>query len=142
MVTVMSPRSNGAVRNEHVEKADNEPWTRKGGLWGACRESGKDVGAVELPRCNRTVQMLRDQQYMCHYYVVTVMLPSGNRAGHFWNRQTLGPDPRTAVCGQRAASQESMLVQLNCQGATGLVGAGSWRVVDGQRSVPGLILCH
>ena len=86
--------------------------------------------------------MLRDQQYMCHYYVVTVMLPSGNRAGHFWNRQTLGPDPRTAVCGQRAASQESMLVQLNCQGATGLVGAGSWRVVDGQRSVPGLILCY
>ena len=54
MVTVMSPRSNGAVRNAHVE------------------------------------------------------------------RPTMGPGPGRAVCGERAESQERMLVQLNCQGATGL----------------------
>ena len=54
MVTVMSPRSNGAVRNAHVE------------------------------------------------------------------RPTMGPGPGRAVCGERAESQERMLVQLNCQGVTGL----------------------
>ena len=36
-----------------------------------------------------------------------------------WKRPTLGPDRGRAVNGQRAESQESVLVPSNCQGATG-----------------------
>ena len=38
-----------------VEKADAGPGSRKGGPWSACGESRKHAGAVQLPRCNRTV---------------------------------------------------------------------------------------
>ena len=83
-------------------------------------------------------------------YVLTVTSSSGNRAGRMWRRLTRRcAGSRRAVYGQRAASQESLLVSSNYQGhwqgATGrrtCEGPGSRRAVAGLLAEPGLIVCR
>ena len=52
----VSQKQQSSVHHD-VEKADAGPGSRKGSLWSARGESGKHVGAVEMPRCSQTVHM-------------------------------------------------------------------------------------